>query len=477
VTKDKHHVFRILLVDDEAADAEILLRSLEQELAAGESRSVEFTVVARAEGALKAIAQQEVHLILTDVRMPGMGGIEFLKRLQAMSLSIPVIMISGLNSIDTAVEAIRHGAFDYITKPINPQVLSARIHRAMRMSEILHQNLALRRMAIPPEGFETLIGVSPAFQDLLRMVKAVASVRSTVLIVGETGTGKELLARAIHNLSPEHDHPYQVVDCTRFPEGMIEGELFGHVKGTFTGAVADKMGLLELADGGSVFLDEIVDLPIALQAKLLRVIEEGEVRPVGGTRSKKIDVRFIVATNRDLEACVNRGEFRKDLFYRLNVATLRVPPLRDRVEDIPLLARHFLTQFAREFGKAVTDLHPTAVTDLVAYKWPGNIRELRNVIERAVMLCAGERLVSKELATLLPSIASGAGAADTLSGEEYLRLPYSEAKEKILEAFTVRFVKGKLAAHGGNVTRAAQDSGVPRQHFQQIMKRYLKEDQ
>ena len=476
MTKDKQHVFRILVVDDEAADAEILLRSLEQEFAADESRTVEFTVVARAEGALKAIEQEAIHLILADVRMPGIGGIEFLKRLQTLNLSIPVIMISGLNSVDTAVEAIRHGAFDYITKPINPQVLSARIHRAMRMSEILHQNWALRRMAIPPEGFETLIGVSPALQDVLRLVKDVAPVRSTVLIAGETGTGKELLARAIHNLSPEHDQPYQVVDCTRFPEGMIESELFGHVKGAFTSAVADKMGLLELADGGSVFLDEIVDLPLALQAKLLRVIEEGEVRPVGGTRSKKIDVRFIAATNRDLEACVNRGEFRKDLFYRLNVVTLRVPPLRDRVEDIPLLARHFLVQFAREFGKAVTDLHPSAVTELVAYKWPGNIRELRNVIERAVMLCAGDRLTSKELAPLLPSVTEGSAATDGLVGEEYLRLPYSEAKGKVLEAFTLRYIKGKLAAHGGNVTRAAQDSGVPRQHFQQIMKRYLKDD-
>src|SRR2546425_8995595 len=196
-------------------------------------------------------------------------------------------MISGLNSIDTAVEAIRHGAFDYITKPFNPKVLAARIHRAMRMYEILHQNWALRRMAIQPEGFETLIGVSPAFQALLRLVEEVAPVRSTVLVVGETGTGKELLARAIHNLSPEHEQPYQLVDCTRFPEGMIESELFGHVKGSFTGAVVDKMGLLELADGGSVFLDEIADLPLSLQARLLRVIEDGEVRPVGGTRSEE----------------------------------------------------------------------------------------------------------------------------------------------------------------------------------------------
>ena len=475
--QDKRHVFRILIVEDEAADAEILLRSLEQEFAEDEDRMIEFSVVSRAEGALKAIEEEAIHLILTDVKMPGLGGIEFLKRIQSLNLSIPVIMVSGLNSVDTAVEAMRHGAFDYITKPINAQVLSARIHRAMRMSEILHQNWALRRMAETPGGFETLIGVSPAFQALLKMVPDVAAARSTVLIVGETGTGKELLARAIHDRSPERDQPYQVVDCTRFPEGMIESELFGHVKGAFTGAVSDKTGLLELAHGGSVFLDEIGDLPSSLQAKLLRVLEEGEVRPVGGTRSRKVTVRFIAATNQDLEARVGRGDFRKDLFYRLNVVTLRVPPLRERQEDIPLLARHFLARFAREFGKPVGDIHPSAVTDLVAYAWPGNIRELRNVIERAVMLCSGDRITRKELASLLPSGGGWGDVAETLTVDEYLRLPYSEAKDKVLEAFTVRYVKGKLAAHGGNVTHAAQDSGVPRQHFQQIMKRYLKDEE
>jgi len=475
VTKDKRHLFRILLVDDEAADAEILLRSLEQEFANDEGRCVDFKIVARAEGALKALEEEEIHMVLTDVRMPGIGGIEFLKRVQAQNLSIPVLMVSGVNTLDTAVEAIRHGAFDYITKPINPQVLSARIHRAMRMSEILHQNWALRRMAVPREGFEALIGVSPVFQTLLRMVQDVASVHSTVLIVGETGTGKELIARAIHDRSPDHDRPYQVVDCTRFPEGMIESELFGHVKGAFTGAMADKMGLLELADGGSVFLDEIADLPPSLQAKLLRVLEEGQVRAVGGTRSKKVDIRFIAATNQNLEARVARGEFRRDLFYRLNVVTLTVPPLRERKEDIPLLARHFLSRFAREFGKPMSEIHPSAVTDLVAYSWPGNIRELRNVIERAVMLCPGDRLTQKEFALLLPMSGGGIDDAQPSSVDAYLHLPYSEAKQKILDEFTLRYVKGKLAAHSGNVTHAASDSGIPRQHFQQIMKR-LKDD-
>ena len=477
MTQEPRQVFRILLVEDEAADAEILLRALEQQFDSDETRAIDFSVVSRAEGALKVLGQEEIHLVLTDVRMPGMGGIEFLKRVQSLNLFIPVIMISGMNSLDTAVEAIRHGAFDYITKPINPEVLSARIHRAIRMSEILHQNWALRRMAVDPEGFESLIGVSPAFQNLLRMVQDIAGVRSTVLLVGETGTGKDLLARAIHDHSPDHEKPYQVVDCTRFPEGMIESELFGHVKGAFTGAVADKMGLLELANGGTVFLDEIGDLPLSLQAKLLRVLEEGEVRAVGGTRSKRVDVRFIAATNQDLETRVARGDFRKDLFYRLNVVTLRVPPLRDRKEDIPILARHFLVRFAREFGKPLRDIHPSAVTDLVVYHWPGNIRELRNVIERAVMLCSADRLSHQDLISLLPAAPAAAEAAPSSSiGAELLHLPYSEAKQKVLEEFTLRYVEGKLAVHGGNVTHAAEDSGIPRQHFQQIMKRYMKED-
>ena len=477
MTREQRQVFRILLVEDEAADAEILLRALEQQFDSDETRAIDFSVVSRAEGALKVLVQEEIHLVLTDVRMPGMGGIEFLKRVQSLNLFIPVIMISGMNSLDTAVEAIRHGAFDYITKPINPEVLSARIHRAIRMSEILHQNWALRRMAVDPEGFESLIGVSPAFQNLLRMVQDIAGVRSTVLLVGETGTGKDLLARAIHDHSPDHEKPYQVVDCTRFPEGMIESELFGHVKGAFTGAVADKMGLLELAHGGTVFLDEIGDLPLSLQAKLLRVLEEGEVRAVGGTRSKRVDVRFIAATNQDLETRVARGEFRKDLFYRLNVVTLRVPPLRDRKEDIPILARHFLVRFAREFGKPLRDIHPSAVTDLVVYHWPGNIRELRNVIESAVMLCSADRLSHQDLISLLPAAPAAAEAASSSSiGAELLHLPYSEAKQKVLEEFTLRYVEGKLAVHGGNVTHAAEDSGIPRQHFQQIMKRYMKED-
>jgi transcriptional regulator with PAS, ATPase and Fis domain len=295
----------------------------------------------------------------------------------------------------------------------------------------------------------------------------VAQVPSTALIVGETGTGKELIARAIHERSAEREGPFQVVDCTTFAEGTVESELFGHVRGAFTGAVSDKRGLIELGSGGTVFLDEIGDLPLNLQAKLLRVLEAGEVRAVGSTEQKKVMVRFLAATNQDLADKVKRNEFRKDLFFRLNVMVIRVPALRERTEDIPLLARHFIVRYAKEFGKHVDDLHPSAVTDLIAYAWPGNVRELRNVIERAVMLAKGDRITRQEVLGLLQP-------SDSDMGEDYLQLPYAKAKERILEQFNLRYIKAKLAAHQGNVTHAAAESGLPRSYFHEIMRRYLK---
>jgi transcriptional regulator with PAS, ATPase and Fis domain len=292
-----------------------------------------------------------------------------------------------------------------------------------------------------------------------------------VLIMGETGVGKDVMARMIHGRSSRADKPFLALNCAGLTESLLESELFGHVKGSFTGAYRDKPGKLESAHMGTVFLDEVGDLPLGLQAKLLRVLEEGEVRAVGSTQQKKVNVRFIAATNQDLTEKVKRNEFRKDLFFRLNVMVIQVPPLRDRTEDIPLLARHFIERYAKEFGKQVDDIQPAAVTDLLAYPWPGNVRELRNVIERAVMLAKGDRLTRQDTLGLLQT-----GAADdALIADDYLHLPYAKAKEKVLEAFTSRYIKSKLAANQGNVTRAATDSGMPRSYFHEIMRRYLKE--
>ncbi len=463
-------VFTVLLVDDSGGDVEMFLRAVEEELPRQEDEQVELVIAARAEGALAILDERRIDLVITDVRLPGMSGIELLRRIQARDRRIPVIIISWVNTVDTAVEAMRCGAFDYVTKPFEKLDFTARIHRAMRISEILFRY----EPAQQSEGltFKELVGVSPAFQNVTAMIAAAARVQSTTLVIGETGTGKELIARAIHDLSAERAGPFQVVDCTTFSEGTVDSELFGHVRGAFTGAVGDKLGLIEGGIGGTLFLDEIGDLPLSLQAKLLRVLEEGEMRAVGSVQTKKVSTRFIAATNQELTEKVRRNEFRKDLFFRLNVMAIKVPPLRERTEDIPLLARHFIARFSKEFGKYVSHLHPSAVTELVAYPWPGNVRELRNVIERAVMLAKGDRISSQDVMGLLQF-----NDQPRREEDDYLTLPYAKAKEKVLEDFSRRYIKNKLDLHQGNVTHAAQEAGLPRPYFHEIMRRYMKDDQ
>ena len=348
---------------------------------------------------------------------------------------------------------MRHGAFDYIVKPYDTMDLATRIHRAMRMSEILSQG-SPDDAAAPRIPFKHLVGVSPPMRNVMAMIEAIARVPSTTLIIGETGTGKELIAKAIHERSLDCDGPFQVVDCTTFQEGTVESELFGHVRGAFTGAVADKTGLIESGSHGTVFLDEIGDLPGSLQAKLLRVLEAGEVRAVGSTQQRKVNVRFIAATNQDLAEKVKQNEFRKDLFFRLNVMVIRVPPLRERTEDIPVLARHFMSHV--RFTKRVEDLHPSAVTELVAYPWPGNVRELRNVMERAVMLAKSDRIGIADVAGLL---AVPDERPRVVPEEDYLHLPYAKAKEQVLEAFNRRYISTKLTVHRGNVTMPRKTPG------------------
>lgn len=468
----KHKVFTILLVEDDAGDVDMFLRTVEHELPRHEDEQVTLVINATAEGALERLQQQPIDLIIADVRLPGMSGIELLRRVQDLNRRIPVIIVSWVHAIETVIDAMRHGAFDYIVKPYDTMDLSARIHRAMRMSEILLQ-ASPDEPAAPRIPFKNLVGVSPPIRNVMAMIEAIARVPSTTLIIGETGTGKELIAKAIHERSLDSDGPFQVVDCTTFSEGTVESELFGHVRGAFTGAVADRTGLIESGSHGTVFLDEIGDLPANLQAKLLRVLEAGEVRAVGSTQQRKVNVRFIAATNQDLAEKVKRNEFRKDLFFRLNVMVIRVPPLRERTEDIPVLARHFIARYAKEFTKRVEDLHPSAVTELVAYPWPGNVRELRNVMERAVMLAKGDRIGIADVAGMLAVPDERQREA---TEEDYLHLPYAKAKEQVLEAFNRRYISTKLTIHQGNVTHAAQDAGLPRSYFHEIMRRYTKDE-
>jgi DNA-binding NtrC family response regulator len=465
--------FTILIVEDNASDTELMLHAIEQADLRTVEGDVHLEIRATAEGALKLLNERPIDLVITDMALPGMSGIDLVTHIQEIDRSLPVLVVTRVGGVQAAVEAMRVGAYDYVLKPVNSVDFGMRLHRAIRISEILRRHSSYERTIQQGLSTGSLVGASEAYQDIMRRVREAAQGRATVLIIGETGTGKGLIAKAIHERSRERDKPYQVIDCTTVPEGMVESELFGHVRGAFTGAISDKPGLFELASGGTAFLDEIGELPLAMLSKLLRVLEENEVRPVGGTRVKRVDMRFIAATNQDLEEKVRTGAFRKDLFYRLAVVVIRVPPLRERRDDIPVIARHMLARFGREMGKPNLHLQPAAMVELAEYRWPGNARELRNVIERAVMLTAQDTIPVDEMRALLPSSARSAPSGDMPS---YMSEPYMEAKRKVVAEFTGAYLKSKLALHDGHISKAAEDSGIPRQHFSLLMKRYLDTD-
>lgn len=459
-------VFTLLLVESSGSEVELFLHTLEDDLPRHEDEQVEIVINATAEGALRRLREQPIDLVVTGVRLADMTGIQLMDRIGDFDHRIPVLVTGYPETLDGIIDAMSHGAFDYLVKPYDKAGAIARVHRAMRMSEILSGS---KRISRPGEvqPFNDIVCVSPAMRTVTGLIDAVAKVSATALIVGETGTGKELIAKAIHERSDEKEGPFQVVDCTMFAEGTVESELFGHVRGAFTGAVADKRGLIESGSQGTVFLDEIGDVPLSLQAKLLRVLEAGEVRAVGSTHPKKVHTRFIAATNQDLAEKVQKGEFRKDLYYRLNVMVIRVPALRDRTEDIPLLARHFIQKYAEVFDKPTPQLPPSAVTELIAHPWPGNVRELRNVMERAVMLSRDDQIDPQLIVGILQGVAK-----DPWVSGEYLSLPYAQAKAKILEEFNHRYISFKLANNQGNITRAATEAGLPRPYFHEIMRRY-----
>jgi len=457
------------VIEDDPSDTELMLHAIEQADLKALQGELEIEVRATAEGGIRLLSERPVDLVLTDMVLPGMDGLDLVSHIQELDRHLPVLVVTRMSGVPTAVEAMRRGAYDYILKPVNPQELGMRLHRAIRLSEIFRRNSALERSTRQDSQAGSLVGTSPAFQEVIRQIQEAALVRSTVLIMGETGTGKGLIARAIHEQSRERDKPYQLIDCTTMPEGMVESELFGHVRGAFTGAVSNKPGLIELANGGSVFLDEIGDLPLLLQSKLLRVLEDSELRPVGGTRVKRVDMRFITATNQDVEEKVRIGAFRKDLYYRLAVIVIRVPPLRERVEDISVIARHFVGRFGKEMGKPGCYLDSSAMAELTAYPWPGNVRELRNVVERVVMLSTGGAITGAAITELLPSL----GKTELVDDNSYATLPYMEAKRKALADFTSAYLRAKLAMHDGHITKAAEDSEIPRQHFSLLMKQFL----
>jgi two-component system response regulator AtoC len=428
---------RVLIVDDD----ESLRESLELVLAAEG-----FEVVTAGDGseALGRIEASSFDVVLCDVRMPGMDGIELLPQLVRRVPGSTVIMMSAFGSDELALEAMNRGAYDYLTKPFRPAEVVLTIRKARERERLRRANQALRREVQRATGERPIVATSEAMIELLELMERAAGFKSTVLLSGESGTGKEVLARAIHAQSPRRNEPFVAVNCGAIPETLLESELFGHAKGAFTGADRARRGLVVEADGGTLFLDEIGEMPTSLQVKLLRVLQEEEVRPLGEAKARTVDVRVIAATARKLDAEVAAGRFREDLFYRLNVVPLEVPPLRERPRDVPLLADHFIAHFRATLGKPVRTISDEALERLTAYRWPGNVRELENVIERAVILAEGDSITLRELPQNVVVAEANEAAATDLSLKRARRGAEVDA------------IRRALRATDGNRTHAAR---------------------
>ena len=390
-----------------------------------------------------------IHLIISDINMPGMSGLEFAERFRRINAKIPVILITAFGSIETAIDAIRKGAFDYVVKPFKLDELSVTVNRALEFGQLRRENKVLRDEIRQSHSFAGILGKSPSMQEVFDLIKRVAPANANVLIAGESGTGKERVARAIHDLGPRAKKPFVAINCTAIPDTLLESELFGHAKGSFTGAVQRKRGLFEEAEGGTIFLDEIGDMDLSLQAKLLRVIQEKKVRAVGENVDRPIDVRILAATHKDLKQAIKNATFREDLYYRLSVIPIVIPPLRHRKEDIPLLADFFLKKYAAENGAKVQGFSKAAVARMMDLPWEGNVRELENLIERCVVLAKGEMIEEGDLPT--------GPVADTES-------VFAGASSQLitLEELEKRYMRFVLEKTGGKKEKAAQILGVNR---------------
>jgi DNA-binding NtrC family response regulator len=446
---------RLLLVEDD----EVFLRPLQRTL---ELRGYEVLPVPSGEDALEALKSEDVDAILTDRRLPGMDGVELVRQVKAEHPDLAVVVMTAYGTIESAVEAMRLGAEDYLVKPFEMAELLLVIRRAIEFQELKADSRRTLRRNQERFTFSNVIAKSASMQAVFDLVRSVVELETTVLIHGETGVGKELLARSIHFSGPRRDRQFAAVNCAAIPGELFESELFGSRRGAFTGATEHRRGLFQVASGGTLLLDEIGEMPLVLQSKLLRAIEEKKVTSVGADRPVDIDVRFIATTNKDLQAEVDRGAFRRDLFYRLSVMPIRVPPLRERPEDIPLLAQHFLEQASRRSRKSVRAIAPESLHAFARYAWPGNVRELENVIERAVIVSAGDVLTGVER-FLAPG---GAHAAVDLS------LPFREAKARVVEEFERTYVAGLLEAHGGKLTAAAKHADMDPKNFSEKIARY-----
>ena len=453
---------KILVIDDEANLRKVLAAMLRRD-------GFDVTVAADGEQGLAEFHKNGADIVVTDLVMPKAGGMEVLRAVNAANPDVPVIIITAHGTVDSAVEAIKAGAFDYITKPYEQAELSAVIAKAAKAHDV-----AQRSVRADAKARAAIIGESPQLQDVFKIIDKVADTPSTVLINGESGTGKELIASALHGASSRRDKPFIKINCAAIPHNLLESELFGYERGAFTGAVTSKPGRFELADGGTLFLDEIGEIPVEMQVKLLRALQEGEFERVGGIKTTRVDVRLIAATNRDLQAEIEAGRFRKDLYYRLAVVPIVLPPLRERRADIPMLAGHFVEKYNRKLNKKIESISDDAMALLQAYNWPGNIRELENLIERVLLFADGPSITAKDLpdpirqgsGTPAPALSAAPLEASTGEGglKDIVRMKAAELEKDLITK--------ALEETGGNVTRAAKLLQISRKSLQTKMKEF-----
>jgi DNA-binding NtrC family response regulator len=450
---------RILVVDDEKDMLVLLKRIITEE--------TDYEVVTESDPvkALDLFKERHFNLVITDLKMPKMDGIRLLEGVKKANPDVSVIILTAYATIENAVEAIQKGAYDYITKPFQRERILVNIAKVMQWQEMVKENISLRQALAEKDSSPFLIGSTPAMKQLFERLKQVAPAMATVLVTGASGTGKELVARAIHQYSLRSSRKFVTVNCTAIPEQVIESELFGHVKGAFTGAWKDKRGLVEEANEGTLFLDEIGDLSLNMQTKLLRLLQEGEYKSVGSLVTRKVDIRFIAATNHNLRADISDKHFREDLYYRLNVIHIELPSLKERKQDIPLLAYHFLKKYAEMNHKEVKEISPEAMQALLSRDYPGNVRELENILERGVIFCTSGTLQVKDL--LLDT--EGESPYPVMK-EEIARLSFKEAKDRMINLFHNQYIMALLRESGGNISKAAEMAGIQRQYLHRLMK-------
>ncbi len=450
----------VLIVDDKHDMLKLLERLINKEL------GLEVITADNGGSALEVIKAGGAGVVLADMRMPGMGGLELLAGIKRLKESVIVIMMTAYGTIDNAVEALKLGAYDFITKPFDEERLLHTMRRALEYSALLKKNMDLERRIKDREALERFIGRSAPVQGLIETIRMVAKTDVTVLMTGETGTGKDLAARTMHALSARAERPFITVNCPAIPENILESELFGYRKGAFTGAAVNKDGLFQFANGGTILLDEIGDISPVLQAKLLRVLQEKEVKPLGDNKTYKVDVRIIASTNQDLEEKIASGQFREDLYYRLNVVSIHTPSLREIQEDIPLIANHFLSRFCAEFGVPRKSFSEDAVRMLASRRWHGNVRQLQNDIKRVVIFSKGEMIEAQDFNRegISPCPDEDASA---ISG-----MDYRDARRSVLEKFNKHYLACLLRGADGNVSLAAKKAGVERQSLQHLIRKY-----